>query len=164
MRDFNKEEYNKMCAEFLGWELHLAKTALNWQDGTFMDWDDEEEFWIENPTEEFKQFRIVCHPEEVGLGYDFKLFKSYHYESGLKFDSDWNWIMEVLEKITKIGWNWELIDFNGTVKEEKCFKCSIFNLEFNTPFNKFSFESSNSKEAIVHTIRYFLNWYKENKE
>lgn len=154
MKDFNKEEYNKLCAEFLGWELHLAKTTLNWQDGTFMDWDDEEEFWIENPTEEFKQFRIVCHPEEVGLGYDFKLFESYHYKSGLKFHSDWNWIMEVVEKIETLIDGFVLF----RIEDEGCFVAAMGVQNYNNYTTM-----ATKKEAVIQAIWDFLNWHKENK-
>lgn len=158
-KEFNKEEYNKMCAEFLGWELCLAKTSLNWQDGTFMDWDDEEEFWIENPTEEFKKFRILCHPEEVGLGYDIKLFKSYHYKSGLKFDSDWNWIMEVVEKINN--------PTNGIMVSIHSNSCLItdygtrgkWNLNRSANIVRVV-DVSSRKDAVVQAIWEFLNWYK----
>jgi hypothetical protein len=142
MKEFNKEEYNKMCADFLDWELHFAKTALNYQDGTFMEWNDEEEFWIENPTEEFKQFRIVSHPQEVGLGYGFKLFKSYHYKFGLKFDSDWNWIMEVCSKLKTLPYE--------EVKSQEYDNLSHLSIGI-------------SKKRVVQAIWEFLNWYKENK-
>ena len=81
--------------------------------------------------------------------------KEYPYDF-LKFHSDWNWIMEVLKQITKYGYNWELIDFNGTVTEEKFMKCSIFNLELGKPYNKFTTESSDEKEAVVQAINKFL--------
>jgi hypothetical protein len=62
MKEFNLEEYNKMCAEFLGgtYDSNLKR------------------YWFRLP--------IVLFPtiEE------------------LKFDSDWNWIMEVVEKIETI--------------------------------------------------------------
>lgn len=149
-KEFNKEEYNKMCAEFIGWELHLAKNALNWPDGTFMEWDDEEEFWIMNPTEEFKKFRIVCHTEEVGLGYRFKLFDQYYYKSGLRFDEEWNWIMVVVEEIENLVNSRVDIDSSHVL------------IQYNDWFTIIQKESK--KEAVVEAIWEFLNYYKENKE
>lgn len=88
----------------------------------------------------------------------------HHYPSleEMLFHSDWNWIIEVLKFITKIGYNWELIDFNGTVEEVNFMKCSIFDLDFDNRI-KFVFESSDEKEAVVQAINQFLIWYKENK-
>lgn len=116
-------EYNKRCAEFLGWEYDSKH-------------DDYE------PTD--------CK------------FGSAKYLSDMQFHSDWNWIMEVLKGITKIGYNWELIDFKGTVKEEKFMKCSIFDLQLNTPFIKFTYESADEKEAVTEAINNFLIWYNDN--
>ena len=98
-------------------------------------------------------------PNYITMSYS----KRHHIEQ-LCFHSDWNWIMEVLKAITKTGYNWELIDFNGTVKEEKYMKCSIFNLEIGKHYDRFMYESSDEKEAVVQAINQFLIWYgKENK-
>jgi len=84
---------------------------------------------------------------------------TYSPKTYLKFDSDWNWIMEVLSQITKIGWNWSLIDFKGTVKEEKPFEVAIFNLDLDKPYNKILFSAISPKEAVVQAINQFLIWY-----
>jgi len=91
-------EYNKLCAEFLGWELYKAKYAYHTVYGSFDEWDEPTEVYVKNPTEEFKKHLILSNPEEVGLSWDFKLFDDYYYVSTLKFHSDWNWIMEVVQK------------------------------------------------------------------
>lgn len=83
--------------------------------------------------------------------------------SQLLFHSDWNWIILVLKSITKIGYNWELIDFNGSVNEKNFMKCSIFNLEFGKSHIKFTCESSDETEAVVEVINQFLIWYNKNK-
>ena len=81
----------------------------------------------------------------------------------LTFHSDWNWIMKSLIHITNLGWNWELIDFNGTIKEKDCFSCSIFNLDLSKQYNKIKNESSNPIEVVFKTVSDFAKRY-NNKE
>jgi hypothetical protein len=76
-------------------------------------------------------------------------------EKWLSYHSDWNWLMKSLVYITKLGWNWELIDFNGTVTEEECFSCSIFNLELTGQPNKIKHISSNPIEATFIAVSDF---------
>ena len=148
-------QYNKRCAEFLGW-----KYSQNYEsyDELYFEWDENDDgVW-------YKEENFVLNPKSCNI-YFVKVngvcLKEYEYI--LKFDSDWNWIMEVLKQITKYGYNWELIDFNGTITEEKFMKCSIFNFELSKPYNKFTAESSDEKEAVVQAINQFLIWYEQNK-
>jgi len=102
MKEFNKEEYNKMCAEFLGgiYDSNLKR------------------YWFRLP--------IVLFPtiEE------------------LKFDSDWNWIMEVVEKIKTLPYE------------------EVESQEYDDLSHLFI---TSSKKRVVNLIWHFLNWYKENK-
>jgi hypothetical protein len=72
----------------------------------------------------------------------------------LLFDTDWNWIMEVVEKIES--------SFNGFVlfkiEDESCFVSAISTKNYNNHT-----EMSTKKEAVVQAIWKFLNWYKDNK-
>lgn len=115
-------EYNKLCAEFLGWK--------NLNDDSF--------------------------PEYIDVNCDFFKLKD------LKFHSDWNWIHEVLKKITTIQYHWELINFHGTFEEKNCMKCEIFSLRPYESNNEFSYKSSDEKEAVIQAINQFLIWYNEN--
>jgi hypothetical protein len=64
----------------------------------------------------------------------------------MKFHSDWNWIIEVVEKIKKvIG--------NPTTVTVAC---------FNGDINKALMSAK--KEAVVQSIWEFLNWYNEQKQ
>ena len=109
MKPYNEEEYNRLCAEFLGWEQG--------EDGRY---------WKETPTE-----------------------SSNWYVDEMYFHSDWNWIMEVWEKIKLIP-NSE--DWYDDLK-----LTSMRNMIYGR------FLSLNSKEAVVESIWYFLNWYNEQK-
>jgi hypothetical protein len=102
MKEFNLEEYNKMCAKFLGWEF---------QHGYY------------NPD----------HLHE----YSFKTTED------LKFNSDWNWIMEVVDKIKTLPYE--------EVESQKYDDLSHLFI-------------TSSKKRVVNLIWHFLNWYKENKE
>lgn len=108
MKEFNKEEYNKMCAEFLGWSQR-----------EFGFWNGEDK---------------LIHRESLVL------------TSDLKFDSDWNWIMEVVNKIKPI------------VSMSKTRPLKDYNTDF-----RYALISA-KKEVIVKAIWEFLNWHKENKK
>ena len=96
------------------------------------------------------------------------LFNSF--EKSLKFHSDWNWIMEVVEAIEKLGHNFTVtcnevyIDsnilssrnvINGGVMnshDEKYFPTIIQVTE----------EFFSKKQAVVQAINQFLIWYNKN--
>ncbi len=75
--------------------------------------------------------------------------------NNLAFDSDWNWIMKVIEKI-------ELLDnffYFVKIHSGGCFIHLI-----NDTKNYISKQySANKKEAVVLAIWEFLNWYNKNK-
>lgn len=75
-----------------------------------------------------------------------------HYAHKLKFHSDWNWIMEVVEAIEKIK---EVRDVCITTTG-----CVIFHKE-----KPFSSHGVYKKEAAIQAINQFLIWYEDfNKE
>lgn len=116
----NKEEileYNKRCAEFLGWDYNK-----------FMD------RWNEDMLHQY----------------------SFVESIELKFHSDWNWIMEVVETIEKLtnqdGYRWQvLIQNNFCVIEDN-------NKIFDS--NKIIHEKT-KKESVVQTINQFLIWHEK---
>ena len=113
MKPFNKEEYNKLCAEFLGYV---------------------------NTTPNDKDFNIHEHPLTK------KMIETNYCNY---FTDDWNWIMEVVEKIEEIYYL-KPVHILGN-------QCNILT-------NKtFKVCRDSKKEAVVQAIWEFLNWYKENK-
>jgi hypothetical protein len=98
MKGFNKEEYNKMCAEFLNLKLDT-------------------ETWTE-PSYEFRDI-------------DWFLKE-------LVFHLDWNWIMEVVEKI------YSVINPSDSRKHDLIQRVGRVD-----------------KEAVVQALWEFLNWYNE---
>ena len=76
---------------------------------------------------------------------------SFVKEDELKFHSDWNWIMEVVEKIHYFK---TLIISNN--------HCEVhFMIEDNMRINV---HARTTKEAVVEAIWRFLNWYNEQKQ
>jgi hypothetical protein len=146
-------EFNKRCTEFLG----------------MYDYSKDNEY--------FQKGEYFCYPEKhknPGSGY---------YKIGNVFINDWNWIMEVVEKIEEIG--------SYYIMEVKCF--SSFIIEKNSikfyyqkhgeyllqleliPFisedvwkhpmfkehiiQVFDFKNKTKKEAVVQAINQFLIFY-----
>ena len=106
MKPYNEKEYNRLCAEFLGWEQG--------EDGRY---------WKETPTE-----------------------SSNWYVDEMYFHSDWNWIMEVVEKI------------NDTPIKDGCSET------IEAKYLIFQRLGKTYKSAVVQAIWQFLNWYNEQKQ
>lgn len=70
--------------------------------------------------------------------------RRYLAVNNLKFHSDWNWIMEVVEAIEKKAW----VNIKGCAVDIS----TIVNLNAPT-----------KKEAVVEAINQFLIWYEQNK-
>lgn len=103
MKELNEQEYNKMCAEFMGLTVIPAGT---------------------------KAIGKIHFPEVS--------------EAFLKYDVDWNSIMEVVEKINSINLFENPSDTTLlTIREEMGAYLGLSN-----------------KEAVVNSIWEFLNWYK----
>ncbi len=73
-------------------------------------------------------------------------------EKGLKFHSDWNWIMEVVEAIEKLGFQFNIYHQDCSIGKDKKFIVVTHATKVKT-----------KKEAVVHAINQFLIWYNENK-
>lgn len=116
-------EYNKRCAEFLGlkrgWWIHQEKPL----------------------TENKKQWWDIDGKTFLGT--------KVYYDKNLQFHSDWNWIMEVVEAIEKLGYKFQF-GWNIT---------ALISLVPNTPAKIALIENENRKEAVVQAINQFLIWY-----
>lgn len=107
-------EYNKRCAEFLGWDYNK-----------FMD------RWNEDMHHQY----------------------SFVESTELKFHSDWNWIMEVVEAIEELFDGEVLVE----ISDESCY------IGYHKEYEKYATMES-KKEAVVQAINQFLIWYKENNK
>ena len=167
MKEFNKEEYNRMCAEFLGWEYFPeSKSGNTWPDGTHNGEYNVFDIWVKNPTEKYR--KLLCHSLYEYLGGEYNdeikksdLFEDYVYT--LKYHSDWNCIMEVVDKINNPE--------TGIMVSIHAKSCLIsdsgqrgqWNLNLSRNIVRV-IDAKDRKEAVVQAIWEFLNWYKENKE
>jgi hypothetical protein len=79
IKKFNKEEYGKMCAEFLGWKEDFAHEL--------------DRYGYVQTIDGYKTpfLNIAGHESNRSM--------LIHSIAQLKFDSDWNWIMEVCTKL-----------------------------------------------------------------
>lgn len=102
------DQYNKKCAEFLGWK-HSEGTEYY----TTMMWG--------------------------GCG-----FTPFH----MKFNSDWNWIMEVVEKINSFQFGESDYSLQG----------------INIKFLIHSRIGKSSKKSVIESIDQFIDWYNKQKK
>ena len=120
MKEFDITEYNKMCAEFLGFKTNRERSR----------------WWYKLDDNSLFATAITG----IHGGWLTEL---------LKFNSDWNWIMEVCTKINSINVfkNNPSDTTLATIKEEMRTYLGLSN-----------------KEAVVKAIWEFINYHKENKE
>ena len=130
-------EYNKRCAEFLRASKTDKRCSIN------------PEYIF--PT--FTFYKAEMEPDYRGGSY---LEHNEHCNivalCEMKFHSDWNWIMEVRDKIIVLGFN-VLIGNNNCVIEQ--------------PYGKSSLQlpcivDRTTKQAVVKAIDKFLTWYEKN--
>jgi len=123
MKEFNLEEYNKLCADFMGMK-YASERRFN---------------------------------KDTGWVYSARALDMFH--------SDWNWIMEVVEKIEQLGYRFNMSNFDGNYAEIRSGSCTDEKISDSSVLDK---EFISKKEAAVQsiweflTIWEFLNWYKEN--
>lgn len=131
-------DYNKRCAEFLG--AIYAEHGEAWAFG--------------NPKNiGSKMFHGVMYHNVI---------QAERFEKELKFHSDWNWIMEVVEKI-------ESLDKLGGIVMIQQGRCKITSImagdhsvyaDVSLYFTK---GMKGQKEAVVEAINQFLIWYNTQK-
>lgn len=127
-------DYNKLCAEFLGWKFsqnyeNFDEYYYRWNKENDGVWYRDEDF-VENP-ESFDAYYVKVN----GI-----CLKKYLYT--LKFDSDWNWIMSLLEKISSLNED----DFSDETQQafEDLLDLSLFS----------------SKESVCKSINNFIKTIK----
>jgi hypothetical protein len=99
---------------------------------------------------EFMGFELQTNPKERWFGQYFTIPNeawSNRIEL-LHFDTDWNWLMQVVEKIENLGYD-VVIKYNI---------CTITNGE-----NEFQNEVGQKIYATHQTVIEFIKWYNKNK-
>ena len=142
MKQFDIKEYNKMCAEFLGGTEYIPKP------------------WYYFPRYQRHWF------------FPNRLEPNRFTSKMLKFHTDWNWIMEVVEKIESLDdsekhYQWKDVNntnrsnFNGYSVDIEGNDCLIWlGLELDPLECLAKSKGKTKKEAVVTAIWEFLNWYK----
>jgi hypothetical protein len=159
VNQFNKEEYNKMCAEFLGFTEHI-------------------------PDEKRREWNNACYPDlpyyrleynvPIQFGYDYVTPTVLHvlYNNAdkiprltekiavakMKFHSDWNWIMEVVDTIPQ-----KVQGINLSIHPNSCLITDTgvrgqYSLNASKNIVKV-LDAPTRKEAVIQAIWEFLNWY-----
>jgi hypothetical protein len=125
MKPFDKKEYNRLCAELLG-GYKCSNISEQYELPKFM-------------TFQPKNGSNLCHTAKVCMLED------------MLFDSDWNWIMEVVEKIQEIvikaDYEFCIEFYQGIYNEKITYVSCLENIET---------EHSNPKKAVVKAIWQFF--------
>jgi hypothetical protein len=136
MKEFNIKEYNKLCAEFLGYV---------------------------NTTPTDKDLNIYEYPNGEGLLVSGKHRKMLETNFGLEFTTDWNWIMEIVNIIEtktfdcKHTLQWEY-DNREEFKGYKSYWFTLLQKDEILSFLK-DVRFNTRIEAVVNAIYQFLIYY-----
>lgn len=88
---------------------------------------------------------------------------TYWYKQGkapltiLSFDSDWNWLMEVVEKIDSLGF---VTEISGNI-ERSFALIGIANSNISISRVGYGVEFMNKKDATYRAVIEFITWYNE---
>jgi hypothetical protein len=133
VKEFNKEEYNKLCAEFLG--------AVEYVPKAWYYFSRYRRHWFFPSRFEPNRFTTKM----------------------LRFDSDWNWIMELVEAIPQ-----KVQGINISIHPNSCLITDTgvrgqLSLDASKNIVRV-LDAKNSKEAVVQAIWEFLLWFNEQKQ
>ncbi len=139
MTNQERKEYNINCANFLNW-IYVSSIDLK-----------ENKYPQLNEAGWYKFIPKVAHAK---LHYSYYIGRSNH---DLKFDSDWNYINLVLDKIAKLDYGWKVtskyVNIYSHIGDPKGdFDCKH---STNCP--------TDVKLDTIRTINQFLIWYNKNK-
>ena len=126
------EENNKLIAEFM--EFKQCK-GIRSESGKYFD------YWAKENFSCIEEQEIQIESE---WGYGL-VEQDLLFAEQLKFHKDWNWLMEVVEKIYQTNLYYDkYIDFNSSM------------------FSSGKIELSTNKESVYNACVEFIKWYNEN--
>lgn len=140
MNEQEIKKYNHLCVEFLGWKY--SQNYDRYDDYSF-EWDKNDDgIW-------YKEENLVLNPNSYH-NYYVKVDGVYlsDYEYRLKFDSDWNWIMDMVGAIEKLGFNFNIYHQDCIISRDKKWIVVTHAIKVKT-----------KKDAVVQSINEFLIWY-----
>lgn len=124
-------EGNRLIAEFLGWKFEIKAIGLNPELHAFFNG---ELRWVDLPRS-LDSFLLM----------------------GLKYHSDWNFLMPVLEKIEKMGFDSRIMGNNS----DGGYLCDFVDIGNNEASCKISYVSK--IEAVWNAVIDFIKYYNEQK-
>jgi hypothetical protein len=137
-------EYNKRCAEFLGWKETTEQFKID---------------WVGCKTKERldrlnKQYIPILEKNGDVLFPDFSV---------INFHSDWNWIMNIVTAIREKGWRFDIQHHSSVTSSE--IGVTIWR-KFPGGGDEEVVELYHEDDKTVHvqSINQFLIWYKENNK
>jgi hypothetical protein len=134
-------ENNKLIAEFMGWKLHKSKTFDNY-----------------NNHIGYMEDYIV--PKELGyMHYD--ILETEYTIKYMKFNSSWNWIMLVVEKIENIKEDNDHRICKYNFLQEQSF---IEIIENHTSITIVELDEDTKLEASYKAVIKFINYYNKLKK
>jgi hypothetical protein len=99
---------------------------------------------------EFMGYHYVA---ETKMTHDYFMVKGrYIRPDGIKFDTDWNWLMDVVDKIEGLNFSVEI-----NRQEERDYQCLIVKKEIIVQ----TF-SSNKMQSIYQAVIKFIKYYEQN--
>ena len=110
---------------------------------------------------EFMGKKVISEAEFLALEFEEMTINDLFIESTLKYDTDWNWLVAVVEKIQLSKYTDEFDIFWDSI--DKINGCTILP-SFKNTFSIIQFTSSNKKEAVYNSCVEFIKWYNINNK
>ena len=161
----NYLENNKLIAEFMGL-VHIKnakyKTDLYEAGDNAGEWETTNIF-VKNPSAKFLDKKIFGVFTAEDYYNDEVPYEDYHWN--VNYDSSWDWLMPVVEKIEKIGVSTEIHYFAGTKKQSFGYNCTFLGYKSDISIFETSNQHDSKIEAVYKTVIEFIKFYnKINKK
>lgn len=150
------QEKQILLAEFLGWKYYpKVKIMTHFYDCELHKLNDldEDDVWIVGVKPEFEKY-LCTSPAFYDINNIEKPYDDYHYS--LKFNSDWNWIIKVVEKIENLDYDFIISNKTANVWTKTDFNCITDNSKDENRY-------SSKLEAVFEACVQFVEWYNKNK-
>lgn len=105
------------------------------------------------PVEIFGRFSIS--KDHVSVCCDTSDETMESFSKSTKYHSDWNWLMEVVEKIENLGYPIDIIQYHSIDKQF----CGVYNNGKRIVTNI----AESKMEAVYNTCVEFIKWYNQQK-
>lgn len=104
---------------------------------------------------EFMDYKIQKDPTERFFGYYKQPLGAWTKEIDLAFHHDWNWLMEVVEKIESLDFNFNITSGDATALKNHgaIYQTLIYRID-----------GTKKIEAVYNTCVEFIKWYNEQKQ